>query len=44
MAMAGVTAAPEAQAQQALEQEASLTDAWQAVSPPSRADDPARRL
>ena len=46
MAMAGVTAASEAQAQQALEQEASPTDAWQAVSPPSRADDPAstRRL
>jgi hypothetical protein len=35
--------APEAQAEQSLEQAASFTDAGQAVSPPSRADHPARR-
>jgi hypothetical protein len=42
MAMASVMVAPEGQAQQALEQEASPTDARQAVSPSSRAGDPAR--
>ena len=40
MAMASVTVAPEGQP----EQEASFTDAGQAVSPPSGADHPARRV
>ena len=49
MAMASVTVAPEAQAQEVPAQEAparaaSPTDARQAVWPPSRADDPARRV
>jgi len=49
MAMASVTVAPEAQAQEDPVQEAptwvaSPTGARQAVSPPSRADDPARRV